>query len=172
MEASTPPRVTQPAQRNLLQDSGDSNPGSVTTQKGVKGWEVWGRLQMERTLVYLWLTHVEAVDLLWSNLPSIKNKLKKKKKKPLMMEIGMYFGSPTSWGVCHLVGVVYNATYCCCSKCQDPETLFRWSLFKPPVQEDSRQGVINIAFMQLSYKIWRLDLLHFYSINKSAICLF
>ena len=49
MEASTPPRVTQPAQRNLLQDSGDSNPGSVTTQKGGKGWEVGGRLAREGT---------------------------------------------------------------------------------------------------------------------------
>ena len=70
-----------------------------------------------------------------------------------MMEIGMYFGSPTLWGVCHLAVVVYNATYCGRSKCQDPETFFRWSLFKPPLQGDSRQSVINIAFMQLSYKI-------------------
>ena len=44
---------------NLLYDSGNSDQGSVTTERGGKGGVVGRRLKRERTLVYLQLTHVD-----------------------------------------------------------------------------------------------------------------
>ena len=43
---------------NLLYDSGNSNWGSVITERGGKGWEVGGRSKREGTHVHLWLIHV------------------------------------------------------------------------------------------------------------------
>ena len=69
--------VKQIANGNLLYDSGNSNQGSVTTQRVGKGWEMGRRLKKKRTYVYLWLIH----DAVWQRatqyvkqLSSIKNK--------------------------------------------------------------------------------------------------
>ena len=43
----------------MLYDSGNSDRGSVTTERGGKGREVGWRLKREGTLVYLQLTHVD-----------------------------------------------------------------------------------------------------------------
>ena len=52
------PYVKQRANGNFLYDSGNSNWGSATTQRGEKGREVGGRFKKEGTFVYLWLIHV------------------------------------------------------------------------------------------------------------------
>ena len=38
---------------------GNSNPGSVITERGGNGWEVGGRFKREGTCVHLWLMHVD-----------------------------------------------------------------------------------------------------------------
>ena len=43
----------------MLYDSGNSDLGSVTSQRGWMGREVAGRLWRKRTYVYLWLIHVD-----------------------------------------------------------------------------------------------------------------
>ena len=53
------PCVKQIANGNLLYDSGNSNWGSVTIQRGVMGREVGWRFKREGTYVYLWLIHVD-----------------------------------------------------------------------------------------------------------------
>ena len=47
------------ANRNLLYGSGNSNMGSVSTQRGGMGREMGGRFKREGIYLYLWLTHVE-----------------------------------------------------------------------------------------------------------------
>ena len=47
------------ANGNLLNDSGNSNQGSVTTQRGGMGRVVGGRFKREGTYVYLWLILVD-----------------------------------------------------------------------------------------------------------------
>ena len=47
------PYAKQIANGNLLYDSGNPNQGSVTTQRGGKGWDVGVRFQREATYVYL-----------------------------------------------------------------------------------------------------------------------
>ena len=59
MEAYTLPYVEQITSGNLLYDSGNSNCGSVTTQRGGKGWEVGGMFKMEGLYVLLWLIHID-----------------------------------------------------------------------------------------------------------------
>ena len=44
---------------NLPCDSGNSNQGSVTTQRGRMRREVGGRFKREQAYVYLWLIHVD-----------------------------------------------------------------------------------------------------------------
>ena len=51
------PYVKQTANGNLLYDSGNSNWGSVTTQRDGMGRETGGRFKREGTYVYLWLIH-------------------------------------------------------------------------------------------------------------------
>ena len=53
------PCVKQIANGNLLYDSGNSNWGSVTIQRGVMGRKVGWRFKREGTYVYLWLIHVD-----------------------------------------------------------------------------------------------------------------
>ena len=53
------PDVNQIADGNLLYDSGNSNRGSVTTQRRRKRWEVGGRFKRVETYVYLWLIHFD-----------------------------------------------------------------------------------------------------------------
>ena len=55
----TLPYVKQIANGNLLYDSGNSNQGSVTPQRGGMGREVGGRFKREGTQVYLWLIHAD-----------------------------------------------------------------------------------------------------------------
>ena len=83
--------IHETAGENLLYDPGNSNLGSVTTQRGGTGWKMGGRLKKEEAYVCLWLIHVD----IWQkpeycNYPSIKNKEKKedsrKKVKKKMME--------------------------------------------------------------------------------------
>ena len=59
METYTLPYVKQIASENLLYDSGNSNCGSVITQRGWMEWEVGGKFKREGTYVYLWLIHVD-----------------------------------------------------------------------------------------------------------------
>ena len=47
MEAYTLTYVKQIANGNLLYDTGNSNWGSVTTERSGKGWEVGGRFKKE-----------------------------------------------------------------------------------------------------------------------------
>ena len=58
-EADTLLYVKQIANGNVLPDLGNSNQGSVTTQRDGKGWELEGRFRREGTYVYLWLIHVD-----------------------------------------------------------------------------------------------------------------
>ena len=58
METYILPYVKQIANGNLLCDSGNSNRGSVTTQKGGFGKEMGERFKSEETYVCLWLVHV------------------------------------------------------------------------------------------------------------------
>ena len=44
---------------NLLNDSGNSNRGSVSTERGGMGRKVGGRFSRERIYVHLWLIHAE-----------------------------------------------------------------------------------------------------------------
>ena len=44
---------------NLLSGSGNSNRGSVSTQRGGMGRKMGGRFTREERYVYLWLIHVE-----------------------------------------------------------------------------------------------------------------
>ena len=55
----TLPYVKQTADGNLLNDSGNSNWGSVRTLKGGVGRQVGGKFKREGTYVYLWLSHVD-----------------------------------------------------------------------------------------------------------------
>ena len=55
----TLPYVKQIANGNLLYGSGNSNKGSVSTQRGEMGREMGGRFIKEGIQVYLWLIHVE-----------------------------------------------------------------------------------------------------------------
>ena len=57
METYTLPYAKQIGSGNLLYDSGNSNWGSVTTQRG----EMGGRFKRERTNVYLWLIHIDVL---------------------------------------------------------------------------------------------------------------
>ena len=59
METCTLSYVKQIANGNLLYDSGNSNWGSITTQRGGMGREVGGKFKREDTYVYLWLIHVD-----------------------------------------------------------------------------------------------------------------
>ena len=59
METYTLPYVKQIASGNLMYDSGNSNWGSVTTQRGGNGQEVGERFKMEGAYVNLWLIHVD-----------------------------------------------------------------------------------------------------------------
>ena len=86
METYTLPYTKQTASGNLLYDTGSSNQGSVTTQRGGMGWEVGGRFKREGTYVYLWLIHVAIWKKLTQYCKAIIlqlkiNKLKKKQKK-------------------------------------------------------------------------------------------
>ena len=47
------------AHRNFLYGSGNSNRGSVSTQKGGMGRKIGGRFKREGIYVYFWLIHVE-----------------------------------------------------------------------------------------------------------------
>ena len=47
------------ANGNLLYGSGNSNKGSVTTNRSGMGREMGGRCKREGTYVYLWLIHVD-----------------------------------------------------------------------------------------------------------------
>ena len=58
MEIHTLPYVKWIASGNLPYNSGNSNWGSVTSQKSRMEWEVGGSFKRERTYVYLWLIHV------------------------------------------------------------------------------------------------------------------
>ena len=58
-ETCTPPYVKQRASESLLYDSGNSDGGSLTLQRGWMGREVAGRFWRKRTYVYLWLIHVD-----------------------------------------------------------------------------------------------------------------
>ena len=58
-EFLTLPDIKQIAKRNLLNGSGNSKRGSVSTQMGGTGREVGGKLKRERMYVYLWLIHDE-----------------------------------------------------------------------------------------------------------------
>ena len=49
----------QRAKGNLLYDSGNSNWGSVITQRGGNGWEMGKRFKREGKYVHLWLIHVD-----------------------------------------------------------------------------------------------------------------
>ena len=64
----TLPYAKQIANGNLLNDSGNSNWGSVTTQRDGKGWEVGGRFKKEGTYVYLWLIRASEVAQIVKNL--------------------------------------------------------------------------------------------------------
>ena len=55
----TLPYVKQIANRNLLYGSGNSNRGSVSTQRGGMGREMGGRFKREGIYVYLWLIQVK-----------------------------------------------------------------------------------------------------------------
>ena len=55
----TLPYVKQLANGNLLYDSGNSNRGSVSTERGGMVREMGGRFKREGICVYLWLIHVE-----------------------------------------------------------------------------------------------------------------
>ena len=55
----TLPYAQQIANGNLLYVSGNSNRGSVSTQRGGMGMEMGGRFKMEGVYAYLWLIHVE-----------------------------------------------------------------------------------------------------------------
>ena len=59
METYTLPYVKERASRNLLYDAGNSNQGCETTERGMMGWEVGGRLKREGTELYIWLVHVD-----------------------------------------------------------------------------------------------------------------
>ena len=59
METYTLPYVKQIASGNLLYNSGNSNQGSVTTQRGRMEWEEGERFKKEGTQVYLWVIHVD-----------------------------------------------------------------------------------------------------------------
>ena len=59
METYISPRVKQIAHGNLLYDAGNSNQGCETTERGIMGWEVGGRLKREGTELYIWLVHVD-----------------------------------------------------------------------------------------------------------------
>ena len=59
METYTLLYVKQIASGNWLCDSGHSNWGSMTTERGGMGWEIGGRLKREGTYIYLWLIHVD-----------------------------------------------------------------------------------------------------------------
>ena len=54
----TLPEVKQIANGNFLYESGNSNQGSVTTQRGGMEREVGRMFKWERTRVNLWLVHV------------------------------------------------------------------------------------------------------------------
>ena len=53
------PYVKYIANRNLLYGSGNSNRGSLSTERGEMGREVGGRFKREGIYVYQWLIHVE-----------------------------------------------------------------------------------------------------------------
>ena len=55
----TLPYVKQIANGNLLYVSGNSNRGSVSTERGRIGREMEGRFKREGIYEYLWLIHVE-----------------------------------------------------------------------------------------------------------------
>ena len=59
MEAYTLPQVKEIANGNLLNDSGNSDLGSVTIQRGGKGLEAGGKVKMEGTYVHLWQIHID-----------------------------------------------------------------------------------------------------------------
>ena len=73
------PYVKQIANGNLLYDSGNSNQGSVTTQRVGKGWEMGRRFKKKGTCVYLWLIHVvwlKPVQFCKTIILQLKNKFK------------------------------------------------------------------------------------------------
>ena len=55
----TLPCIKQIANRKLLNGSGNSNRGSVTTWRGGMGQEMGGRIKRKGIYIYLWLIHVE-----------------------------------------------------------------------------------------------------------------
>ena len=55
----TLPYVKQIGNGNFLYGLGNSNRGSVSTQRSGMGREVGGRFKREGIYVYLWLIHVE-----------------------------------------------------------------------------------------------------------------
>ena len=60
------------ATANLLYGSGNSNKGSVTTNRGGMGREMGGRCKREGTYVYLWLIHVAVWQKLTQYCKAIK----------------------------------------------------------------------------------------------------
>ena len=90
MKTYTLTYVKQIASGNLLYDSGNSNWGSVTAQKGGMQWRWEGG---SRRSLWMWLIHVDE----WQkptqhcNYPSIKNKLRKKKKQGLQGPVSSQF---------------------------------------------------------------------------------
>ena len=96
LEAYTPPYVTQTANGNLLYGSGNSNQGSVTTQRGGEGWEVGGRFKTEgymcmcvcvythiytHTHIYICISMANSWQKLKQYCKAIILQLKKKKKE-------------------------------------------------------------------------------------------
>ena len=53
------PYVKQIVNGNLLYDSGNSNRGSATIQRGGMGRQMGGIFKREGTYVYLWLIHID-----------------------------------------------------------------------------------------------------------------
>ena len=53
------PYVKQIVNGNLLYDSGNSNSGSATIQRGGMGRQMGGIFKREGTYVYLWLIHID-----------------------------------------------------------------------------------------------------------------
>ena len=76
MDTYTLPCVKQLANGNFLYYSWNSNQGSVTTERGRKGWEPAEIFKREGTCVYLQLIHAEVWQkpTQYCNYPSIKNR--------------------------------------------------------------------------------------------------
>ena len=92
--------VKQIANGNLLPNLGNSNQGSVTTQRDGKGWELEGRFRREGTDVYLWLIHVDVWQKPKQYCKAIILQLKKQLVKEIVCEgnqiPGVSLGSATT----------------------------------------------------------------------------